>query len=72
MIGALARLQLNRIFNYKICTALESHIGVELPVSIRGTGGGVSLQRAGLQVSHVGHQVEVVTTGHTAQLLENL
>lgn len=70
MIGALARLQLYSY--YKVSTALENHVGVELPLSIRGTGGGVSLQGAGLQVSHIGHQVEVVTTGHTAQLLENL
>ena len=58
---------------FTFCTAPEIHVGVELPMSIRGTrGGGVSLQGAGLQVGHVGHQVEVVTTGHTAQPLENL
>lgn len=70
MIAALCRLQLYSY--YKVYTELENHIGVELPVSIRGTGRGVSPQGTGLQVSHVGHQVEVVTTGHTAQLLENL
>lgn len=57
----------------KVCVVPESHVGVKLPVSIRGTGGGwVSLQGAGLQVSHVGHQIEVVTTSHAAQPLENL
>lgn len=50
----------------------ENHVGVELPLSVGGTVGGVGTQRAGLAPSHVGHQVEVVATGHAAQLLENL
>lgn len=50
----------------------ENHIGVKLPASIRGAGSGGGLHRAGLEVGHVGHQVEVVTAGHAAQLLENL
>ena len=56
-----------------VCSAPENHVGVELPASVRWTGGGgVVVQGARLQVGHVGHQVEVVTTGHTAQPLENL
>lgn len=50
----------------------ENHIGVKLPASIRGAGRGRGLHRAGLEVGHVGHQVEVVTAGHAAQLLEDL
>ena len=63
----------NLKLSFKVYTAPENHIGVELPLSVRWTGGGGgSRQGAELSTSHVGHQVEVVMTGHAAQLLENL
>ena len=57
------------------CVVPEDHICVKLPAAVRRTGGGGRGVRTGtarLQVSHVGHQVEAVTTGHAAQPAENL
>lgn len=72
MRGAHSRLRLNSNSHHGFNLSPENHVGVELPASVGGTGGGVRPQGAGLQVGHVGHQVEVVSPGHAAQLLENL